>query len=425
MSTSAAVHMEPAPIRACTVSRDVQRYDLLIEDMESIMGEDWGDLPYENALAYLDQNDAETLEFIAIALDSETEEELLIVSDILLSAQERGIKVVVIAEQIAPAVLHRLLRSGADDFVPYPLPEGALAEAVERFKAAPPPQAPAPAEEKIAPSEAPPGHEAAILPVQGLAGGVGATTLAVNLAWELSRPPTGKRAKLEPAPRVLLMDLDFQFGSVATYLDLPRRDSVYELLSDVSTADRDAFMNCLEIYKDRLHVLTAPADMLPLDIIEPDDMTRLLELASSSFDFIVIDMPTTVVGWTETVLNAADVYFALLELDMRSAQNTLRMLRTLKAEELPFEKLRYVLNRAPGFTDLGGKARVKRMAESLDIDIDVLLPDGQKQVGHACDHGVPLGENSPKLPLRKEILKLSEQLRAHAADAHSVSASAK
>ena len=157
----------------------------------------------------------------------------------------------------------------------------------------------------------------------------------------------------------------------------------------------------------------------------PSAVTRLLELASSSFDFIVVDMPTTVVGWTETVLNAADVYFALLELDMRSAQNTLRMLRTLKAEELPFEKLRYVLNRAPGFTDLGGKARVKRMAESLDIDIDVLLPDGQKQVGHACDHGVPLGENSPKLPLRKEILKLSEQLRAHAADADSVSASAK
>ena len=76
MSTSAAVHMEPAPIRACTVSRDVQRYDLLIEDMESIMGEDWGDLPYEDALAYLDQNDAETLEFIAIALDSDSEEEL-------------------------------------------------------------------------------------------------------------------------------------------------------------------------------------------------------------------------------------------------------------------------------------------------------------------------------------------------------------
>jgi pilus assembly protein CpaE len=46
----------------------------------------------------------------------------------------------------------------------------------------------------------------------------------------------------------------------------------------------------------------------------------------------VIDMPGTVVQWTETVLNAAHVYFALMELDMRSAQNALRLIRALKAE---------------------------------------------------------------------------------------------
>ena len=65
----------------------------------------------------------------------------------------------------------------------------------------------------------------------------------------------------------------------------------------------------------------------------------------------------TVVQWTEAVLNAAHVYFAVLELDLRSAQNVLRMLRALKAEGLPHEKLRFVLNRAPKFTDLCGKSR--------------------------------------------------------------------
>ena len=70
-------------------------------------------------------------------------------------------------------------------------------------------------------------------------------------------------------------------------------------------------------------------------------------------------------GWTETVLHAAHVYFTMIELDMRSAQNTLRMIRALKGEELPYEKLRYVLNRAPGFTDLNGKSRVKRMGLRL------------------------------------------------------------
>ena len=92
---------------------------------------------------------------------------------------------------------------------------------------------------------------------------------------------------------------------------------------------------------------------------------------------------------------------------MRSAQNTLRMIRALKAEELPVEKLRYVMNRAPKFTDMAGKARVKRLAESLDIVIEVLLPDGGKQVIEATDQGQPLAEVAAKNPYRKEIMKLA------------------
>ena len=130
----------------------------------------------------------------------------------------------------------------------------------------------------------------------------------------------------------------------------------------------------------------------------------------ANFDFIVIDMPSTVVQWTEAVLTRAHVYFAMLELDLRSAQNILRFVRALKAEALPHEKLRYVLNRAPRFTDLSAKSRVKRMAESLDIDIEVQLPDGGSQVTQANDHGLPLAESAPKNPLRKELQKLAKSL---------------
>jgi len=118
-------------------------------------------------------------------------------------------------------------------------------------------------------------------------------------------------------------------------------------------------------------------------------------------------MPSTVVQWTETVLNAAHVYFLLMEMDMRSAQNALRLIRALKAEDLPVQKLRYILNRAPRFTDLSGKSRVKRMAENLDISIEVQLPDGGAQVVQACDHGLPLVEVAKKNPLRREIHKLA------------------
>jgi pilus assembly protein CpaE len=214
----------------------------------------------------------------------------------------------------------------------------------------------------------------------------------------------------ENAPRVCLLDFDFQSGSVSTYLDLPRREAVYEMLSDTASLDNVSFLQALLTFNDKLHVMTAPSEMLPLDIVTSEDINRILEVARANFDFVVIDMPSTVVQWTEAVLHHAHVYFATMELDMRCAQNTLRMIRALKAEDLPFEKLRYVLNRAPKFTDLSGKSRVKRLAESLDITIELQLPDGTKQVTQSNDHGVPLAETAGKNPLRREISKLAKSL---------------
>jgi pilus assembly protein CpaE len=104
------------------------------------------------------------------------------------------------------------------------------------------------------------------------------------------------------------------------------------------------------------------------------------------------------------------VYIALIELDMRSAQNTLRLKRALQSEDLPFAKIRFALNRAPGFTDMNGKSRVKRLAESLGIGIEILLPDGGKPVMQSADHGTPMAVSAPKNPLRKEIAKLAKSI---------------
>lgn len=411
MSSVANLQPDPAPILACTISRDVQNFDLLIDDMEQELGENWGDLGFEDALIFLNQPESAQLKFVAIAVDSEDETDLTRIGDIIRTTKEKSIKVILIADQVSPIALHQLLRLGADDFVPYPLPEGALHEAIARqpapaATAEPAPAAPAP-QADVGPHptfKAKGDRNAVILPVHGLAGGCGASTFAVNLAWELAT------AAKTDAPRVCLLDLDFQYGSAATYLDLPRKELVYEFLSDIANADSETLLQAMLTFNDKLHVLTAPSDMLPLDILGPDDIGKLIDMAQANFDFVVIDMPKTVVSWTETVLNSAHVYFALMELDLRSAQNVLRMLRALKAEGLPHEKLRYVLNRAPKFTDLSAKSRVKRMAESLDISLEVQLPDGGSQVTQANDHGLPLQENAGKNPLRKEIAKLAKSL---------------
>ena len=406
--SSSMPQIDAPQIIACTVSRDVQNFDLLIEDMESALGEAWGDLGFSESLAFFSQPEAATLELIALALDSEDEENLPMMSEIISQAKSRHIKVILIAEDMSPASLHSLLRQGADEFVPYPLPEGELAATIERLRAGPEPTA----EHIEAGPKLKPGadKDGAVIVVHGLAGGTGATSMAVNLAWELATSD-----KKNP-PKVCLLDFDLQFGAVATYLDLPRREPVFEMWSDTETMDEDIFKQALVSYQDRMWVLTAPPEMLPLDMITPEDMTKVLELARSHFDYVIVDMPTTLVQWTETVLCAAQIYFVTLEMDMRSAQNTLRLKRALKAEELPVEKLRYVMNRAPKFTDLNAKARVKRMAESLGISIDVQLPDGGKQVTQANDHGLPLANTAAKNPLRREIAKLASSIHDLKAD---------
>jgi pilus assembly protein CpaE len=407
MTSKPNVNSDPAPILACTISRDVQRFDLLIDDMEQELGEAWGDLNFEDALVFLKQPDSTGMQFVAIAVDSEDESELSKMNDVIKAAKAKRIKVLLIANQVSPSVLHQMLKLGADDFVPYPLPEGALHESIERLRKPAPvmPEGFDPETGAYNPSFRPRGdRNGVILPVHGMAGGVGSSTFAANLAWELASMPDSEGV------RTCVIDLDLQFGSIATYLDLPRKEAVLEVLSDTAAIDGDSLMKSMLTFNDKLHVLTAPADMLPLDMVTPEDIGRLLDTAQANFDFVIVDMPKTVVAWTEAVLTRAHVYFALLELDLRSAQNILRLIRALKAEALPHEKVRYVLNRAPKFTDLSAKARVKRMAESLDIEIEVQLPDGGEQVTQANDHGLPISESAAKNPLRKELQKLAKSL---------------
>jgi len=400
MSSSVLKQPEPSPIIACTISRDVQNFDLLIEDMETELGENWGDLGFAEALAFLNQPEADSLEFVAIAIDETDEDDLVMLGEIISLASKKDIKVILIAEDVSPAALHQLLRQGADEFVPYPLPENELKSAIARLQKSASTAANA---TPVAIDRSTEGT-GVLLAVQGLAGGTGATTLAVNLAWELANVE-----KANP-PKVCLLDFSLQFGSTSTFLDLPRREVVFEMWSDTETMDDDVFRQALVCFEEKLWVLTAPKDIIPLDMITSEDVNKVLEIARRHFDYVIVDMPTTLVQWTEAVLNASQIYFSTLELDMRSAQNALRMKRALQSEDLPVEKLRFCLNRSPKFTDLNGKSRVKRMAESLDISIELLLPDGGRAVCQSSDHGLPLASAAAKNPLRREIAKLANSL---------------
>ncbi len=388
--------VKTSDVEAYAVARDLGGFQLLTEDLDRELSGRWSNLDLDKAEATFKAGVGPGLEFVIFAVSQSDENDLTPIARSIQSARDHGLKVLLVAKDVSPMALHQLIRIGADDFAPYPLPEGALNESISRLRTVAP-------EEQAAEIKSR-NRRGIILPVYGVAGGVGASTFAVNLAWELAQL-TRKTDK-----RAALLDFNFQFGSVSTYLDLPRREAIYELISDPSAIDHDALSQALTSYKTRLAVLTAPMDALPLDIVAPEDIQKLLEIAQTSYDFIVVDMPQALVHWSDDVLRMAETYFAVMEVDMRSAQNTLRFLRALKAEDLPFEKVQFTLNRAPGFTDLNGKTRVKRLAESLGVDINILLPDGGKTVASACDEGQPLESSAPKNALRKEIKNIAESI---------------
>ena len=99
------------PIRACTVSRDVQAFGLLVEDMETALGDAWGDLSLAEAAVFLRQPEAETLDFVSNAVDDqdETQGNLPKISDLIRVAKETQIRVILIAGEISPIALHARL----------------------------------------------------------------------------------------------------------------------------------------------------------------------------------------------------------------------------------------------------------------------------------------------------------------------------
>lgn len=385
-------------VEVFAISSNMDGFPSLVSDLNRELAGRWAPMSLNNGENAIKAGAAGDLEIAIVCVSEDDEEDLASAIRVVRAARDHGLKVLLVVKDVSPAALHQLLKVGADDFAPYPLADGLLADTITQMRSI--------VKESAADKNKSKGRKrnGLVIPVYGVSGGVGASTFAVNLAWELALL-TKKTDK-----RVCILDFNFQYGSVSTYLDLPRREAIYELISDPENIDHSSLASALTSYKTRLAVLTAPMDTLPLDIIAPEDIARMIDIAQSSYDFVIIDMPQALVHWFDQVLRMSETFFAVMEVDMRSAQNCLRFLRALKAEDLPYEKVQFALNRAPGFTDMNGKARAKRLAESLGVEINIMLPDGGKAVGSACDEGVPLAESASKNSLRREFKNIAQTI---------------
>jgi pilus assembly protein CpaE len=388
------------PVEAVVFADGFADFEALSADLDQQFGiGSWVSLNNSEAEQVL-LDGAQDAAFAVVAVSADLPQSIEGTAELIRWSRKAGLMVLLVFGDISSRSMARLMREGVTEFTPFPDSDGALPEAVSRMRLAKSTNGGLPA----VPGGPPPAREGTVITAYGSAGGVGASTFIVNLAWELTT------ATRKTGRKVALLDFNFQYGSIATYLDVPRREAVYELVSEAATLDQTGLTQSLSVFQEQLHVLTAPRDALPLDIVSPGDVSAIIKLAREAFDFVLIDMPQSLMNWSEQVYTASDYFYALMETDMRSAQNMFRFLRTLKSEEMSLEKIRFALNRAPGLTDLSGKSRVKRVAESLGLEFSVLLPDGGKQVTNACDQGVPLAEAARSNALRKEIAKVCQTI---------------
>ncbi|MEM7236909.1 MAG: hypothetical protein AAF501_03660, partial [Pseudomonadota bacterium] len=127
-------------------------------------------------------------------------------------AREAELLVLLVCGDVSPKTMHQLIREGVTEFAPYPEPKGALAESINRLRLMR-----SSGGRALATTGSALPRRGKVISVYGVAGGVGASTYAVNLSWELAN------LVRREGRRVVLMDFNFQYGSVATFLDVPRR----------------------------------------------------------------------------------------------------------------------------------------------------------------------------------------------------------
>jgi pilus assembly protein CpaE len=282
-------------------------------------------------------------------------------------------RVIVIAQHASLEGMRGLMRLGIADLLPQPLSQAELVDTVRAALGGSEAETPRP--------NRPRGR---VVSVMKSGGGSGATTIAVHLAAMLARTK-GMNG------RVALCDLDLQFGSVATYLDISARTTLGDLLEAQGRLDESLLSGIMTQHASGVQVLAAPETMLPFDALTPELALRILETAAGAFDRVVLDLPLPWTGWTHAVLGASDAILLVMQLSVPGVRQARRQLQTLHEEGLDGIPVIPVANRID--PPLFGRHPGLRDAEqALDRKLEHWVPNDWKAVSKAVARGVTLLE---------------------------------
>ena len=229
---------------------------------------------------------------IIVEIDAASRDDLAALQQVREASGGR-VPVLVVTERLYQNTLRQLLHMQVSDWMPKPLNTQEVVQACKRAM--------------HAARSASVGQGATCYAFIGAAGGVGTTVLSVETAFLLAR-------RSKQPERTCLIDLDFQSGMVAQYLNVSPNLQLEEIASSPDRLDRQLFDVMLSRHDSGLAVLAAPNMLTAFARTNPPAVTRLLDLASANFDFVVIDLPRAWQPWSRDILPGANRIFIVTEM---------------------------------------------------------------------------------------------------------------
>lgn len=184
-----------------------------------------------------------------------------------------------------------------------------------------------------------PFYTGTIICVFGVKGGIGKTTLSTNLAASIA---------VESKQRVVLVDLDLQFGDVALMMNTPPEKTILDVVEALHTLDSDLVDGFLAKHSSGVRVLPAPVHVDGSEQITGDHVRKVLGELASVYDYVILDTPG---GLNETVLAALDMSNLILLVttpEFLCVKRTKACLDLMRQWQYSEEKVKLVINKANG-----------------------------------------------------------------------------
>jgi pilus assembly protein CpaE len=251
-------------------------------------------------------------------------------------------------------------------------------------------------------------HQPHIVTVFSTKGGVGKTCICANLAVALAER-TGEK--------VGLVDLDLQFGDIAVMLNIFPKRTIAELMQEQGDLDTELLQSYL-YERNGVDVLASPNKPELAELIEADDVARVLKAFSKSHDYVIVDTPPVFNDTTLVALDVADIILLVASLDLPTVKNIKRSLDILTTLGL-LHKVKLVLNRASHYHGIDPND----VEKVLEMKIDARLPNDGKLVVQSVNRGQPFILVDPNAPVTKALYSLVSVVdpgidtRAHKPDA--------